>query len=232
MAKASKARQSGYVAESQLEAEVARLRNALADAERQKAELQTQVEDLRGEVSKMSGQLSSPGGEPDERDKQRLLAHLRSEAYVELFASPIAGVGVRAFRQIPEGVDPFPICNPHMAAKEKFCTCSHAELRALPDGVMDKVKSFFAALTMDDGWTPMRDEDGEIIYGVLTSGMNNLNLSWYLNHSEDPNVAFKDAEEDGGYNSFVTRRRIEAGEELTTDYRELGKEFYALVSGT
>ncbi|CAE7558852.1 unnamed protein product [Symbiodinium sp. CCMP2592] len=78
---------------------------------------------------------------------------------------------------------------------------------------MDKVKSFFAALTMDDGWTPMRDEDGEIMYGVLTSGMNNLNLSWYLNHSEDPNVAFKDAEEDGGYNSFVTRRRIEAGEE-------------------
>eukprot|EP00439_Symbiodinium_sp_Y106_P056418 s534_g7.t3 len=67
MAKASKARPSGYAAEPQLEAEVARLRHALADAERQKAELQTQVEDLRREVSKMSGQLASPGGEPDER---------------------------------------------------------------------------------------------------------------------------------------------------------------------
>ena len=36
---------------------------------------------------------------------------------MELFGSPIAGVGVRAFRPIPAGVDPFPICNMHMAAK-------------------------------------------------------------------------------------------------------------------
>ncbi|CAE7724846.1 unnamed protein product [Symbiodinium pilosum] len=133
-------------------------------------------------------------------------AHYPGKAYAELFASPIAGVGVRAFRQIPEGVDPFPICNPHMAAKERFCICSHAELQAMPDGVLDKVKSFFAALTTDDNWTPVRDEQGEMVYGVLASGMNNLNLSWYLNHSDEPNVAFKDAEEDGGYNSFVTRR--------------------------
>lgn len=41
------------------------------------------------------------------------------KAYVELFASPIAGVGVRAFRPIPAGVDPFPICNMHMAAKAR-----------------------------------------------------------------------------------------------------------------
>ncbi|CAE6923817.1 unnamed protein product [Symbiodinium natans] len=66
-----------------------------------------------------------------------------------------------------------------MTYQEKFCTCSQAELRAMPDGVLDKVKSFFAALTMDDAWTPVRDEDGEIIYGVLASGMNNLNLSWW-----------------------------------------------------
>eukprot|EP00435_Cladocopium_sp_Y103_P001855 s4065_g1.t1 len=164
------------------------------------------------------------------QDKQRLLKHLESEAYVELFASPIAGVGVRAFRPIPAGVDPFPICNMHMAAKERFCVCSDAELKAMPPGVFEKVKSFFAALTEDDGWTPQRNRKGEIIYGVLSTGMNNLNLSWYLNHSDDPNIEFCDAEEDGGYNSFVTRRRIEAGEELTTDYRELGKEFFDLVS--
>jgi len=139
------------------------------------------------------------------QDNQRLLKHLESEAYVELFASPIAGVGVRAFRPIPAGVDPFPICNMHMAAKERFCVCSDAELKAMPPGVFEKVKSFFAALTEDDGWTPQRNRKGEIIYGVLSTGMNNLNLSWYLNHSDDPNIEFCDAEEDGGYNSFVTR---------------------------
>ncbi|CAK9070830.1 unnamed protein product [Durusdinium trenchii] len=102
-------------------------------------------------------------------DKQRLIKHLQEQAYVELFASPIAGVGVRAFRPIPKGVDPFPICNMHM------------------------VKSFFAALTEDDGWTPQTNRKGEIIYGVLSTGMNNLNLSWYLNHSDDPNIEFQDA---------------------------------------
>ncbi|CAK9072481.1 Hypothetical protein SCF082_LOCUS35637 [Durusdinium trenchii] len=157
-------------------------------------------------------------------DKQRLIKHLQEQAYVELFASPIAGVGVRAFRPIPKGVDPFPICNMHMAAKERFCVLSAEELRAMPPGVFEKVKSFFAALTEDDGWTPQTNRKGEIIYGVLSTGMNNLNLSWYLNHSDDPNIEFQDAEEEGGYNSFVTRREIQAGEELTTDYRELGKD--------
>eukprot|EP00913_Durusdinium_trenchii_P022675 g21296.t1 len=96
----------------------------------------------------------------------------------------------------------------------------------MPPGVFEKVKSFFAALTEDDGWTPQTNRKGEIIYGVLSTGMNNLNLSWYLNHSDDPNIEFQDvfkkesevscnfeAEEEGGYNSFVTRREIQAGEE-------------------
>mmetsp|Transcript_30795 Transcript_30795/g.57723 ORF Transcript_30795/g.57723 Transcript_30795/m.57723 type:complete len:232 (-) Transcript_30795:41-736(-) len=231
MGKAAREAPGGY-ANGSSDEEVVRLRKALSAAQKQNVELQAKVDSLEEEVKKMSGQLAFPGGEPDERDKHRLLNHLMSEAYVELFASPISGVGVRAFRQIPEGVDPFPICNLHMAAKERFCICSGAELRAMPHGVFDKVKSFFAALTMDDGWTPQRSDDGEILYGVMATGMNNLNLSWYLNHSDDPNIAFQEAEEDGGYNSFVTRRKIEVGEELTTDYRELGKEFYALIAGT
>ena len=50
------------------------------------------------------------------------------KAYVELFASPIAGVGVRAFRPIPAGVDPFPICNMHMAAKARSGINHHSQL--------------------------------------------------------------------------------------------------------
>ena len=228
MGKVSRDQNAGY-ADGDLQAEVAKLQKALLEMKQQNKDLQARVHQLEEEVSVVRNIVNH---EPDDEDKKRLMKHLEKEAYVELFASPIAGVGVRAFRPIPAGVDPFPICNMHMAAKERFCVCSASELKAMPPGIFDKVKSFFAALTEDDGWTPQRNRDGEIIYGVLSTGMNNLNLSWYLNHSDTPNIGFQDAEDDGGYNSFVTRRPIEAGEELTTDYRELGKEFFALVSTT
>eukprot|EP00931_Biecheleriopsis_adriatica_P057541 TRINITY_DN34147_c0_g1_i1.p1 TRINITY_DN34147_c0_g1~~TRINITY_DN34147_c0_g1_i1.p1 ORF type:complete len:240 (+),score=55.93 TRINITY_DN34147_c0_g1_i1:34-753(+) len=211
----------------ELKKEVTKLRRLLLQATEENVQLQQRVKELEAREMK----LPEPGGEPDERDRQRVLDHLRSEAFCHLFASPIAGVGVRAFRQIPAGVDPFPLSNPHMAAKERFSVVSAAELRAMPECVYEQVKSFFAPLTEDDGWTPQRNDDGEIIYGVLATGLNSMNLSWYLNHSDDPNIEFKEAEDDGGYNSFVTRRKIEVGEELTTNYKELGKEFYALVAG-
>mmetsp|Transcript_54158 Transcript_54158/g.116977 ORF Transcript_54158/g.116977 Transcript_54158/m.116977 type:complete len:239 (+) Transcript_54158:32-748(+) len=175
-------------------------------------------------------EVSSAGDKPDEKDKQRLLRHLEGETYARLGPSRIAGVGVFAIRPIPAGVDPFPNCNDHLGAKERFAVCSESELRHLPPQVLEQVKSFFAPFTEDDNWEPQRTSTGEVLYGVLATGLNALNVSWYLNHSEDPNIGFKEAEEDDSFNSFVTRRRVEEGEELTTDYRDLGKEFFALVS--
>ena len=59
-------------------------------------------------------------------------------------------------------------------------------------------------------------EDFSIIkgdaYGSPLS-FNKLTISWYLNHSETPNVA-----PDASYR-FYALRDIGEGEELTTDYR-------------
>ena len=41
-----------------------------------------------------------------------------------------------------------------------------------------------------------------------------------------PQVAFKAAEDDTGFNSYVTKRAIAEGEELTVDYREMGVMYY------
>ncbi|CAE8711387.1 unnamed protein product [Polarella glacialis] len=225
----------GQWSEDDLRAEVVRLRQELRDSREETLRLGRRVSELEAQASSSDAlqitKLTCPGGEPDEQDKRRVLDHLRSEAYVHLAVSPIAGVGVFAFRTIPVGIDPFPICNPHMGSKERVAFCSRTELMGMPPGVCDLVKSFFAPLTEDDSWTPQTDENGEILYGVLATGMNSLNLSWYLNHSDNPNISFKDADDEGGFNSFVTNRQIEAGEELVNDYRELGKEFYALVIG-
>jgi len=214
-----------------LRAEVAALRTALSTSRDEVELLRRRVQEVEAggggdEVPRPL--LALP--DPDERDRRRVLDHLTSQAFVNLGPSPIAGVGVFACRPVPAGIDPFVICNPHLAAREQFVTFSAKELRGLAPGVMEQVRAYFAPLTEEDGWTPQR-EDGEIMYGVLATGLNSLNLSWYLNHSDEPNVIFKDAESEGEFNTYVTKRVIAEGEELTADYRELGQEFYALVSG-
>jgi len=176
-------------------------------------------------------QKALPGIDPNDRDKKVLLEHLQSLSYVRLGSSSIAGVGVFAMRMIPAGVDPFPICNEQFAITEKFSIFSAAELKDIPAAVFDQVKSFFAPLTLDDAWTAQRDNNGEVLYGVNITGLNTLNTTWYLNHSDKPNIAFKDADEDGEYNSYVTRRDIKEGEELVVNYRELGEEYFGLVRG-
>merc|ERR1712194_161068 len=168
---------------------------------------------------------------PDYKDRMRVLDHLVNEAYVTLQPSKIAGVGVFAFRPIPEGVDPFKFCNAHLAPKEQFVVYSGTDLQHLPACTMDQVKSFFAPLTEEDGIEPQKGDDGSLMYGILSTGLASLNMSWYLNHSEEPNVCFTEADSEGEFNTYVTRRRIEAGEELSANYRELGREYFRLVTG-
>ena len=64
---------------------------------------------------------------------------------------------------------------------------SAAEIATLPDSVVGLVKSFFAPLT-DERNVELSDERGGIVYGVNATGLNTLDVSWYLNHSDEPNV--------------------------------------------
>ncbi|CAK0860327.1 unnamed protein product [Prorocentrum cordatum] len=227
-------------ADAELRREVEALRGEVA-ALRKSAEVSRKENLLlRSRVAELEARPAAGGGRPPraagrapaigEEERRALLRHLREEASVHLGPSTIAGVGVFAFREIAEGVDPFEVCNAHLAAEERFITFSGAEIRDFAEPVRERVKEFFAPLTEEDGWTPQQDESGEPTYGVLATGLNSLNISWFLNHSDEPNVVFKDAEDEGSFNTYVTRRRIRAGEELTADYRELGREYHALVA--
>eukprot|EP00928_Gymnodinium_smaydae_P044647 TRINITY_DN29779_c0_g1_i1.p1 TRINITY_DN29779_c0_g1~~TRINITY_DN29779_c0_g1_i1.p1 ORF type:complete len:280 (+),score=49.62 TRINITY_DN29779_c0_g1_i1:72-842(+) len=215
-------------------AELERTRKELEAAYEEIARLRARVATLeaRSVPTSLAPASAAAPREPTDEDARRLLDHLHRETFVRLGASPIAGVGVFALRDIPAGIDPFPIVNPHMAPCERFVIFSSSQLRKVPEPVKEQILSFFAPITKDDGWAPDLDKKGDIQYGVLTSGLNALNTSWYLNHSDEPNIVFKDATEDCSFNSYVTRCRIEAGTELTVDYRELGKLYYELVTGT
>merc|ERR1712232_933182 len=83
------------------------------------------------------------GDEPGEKETRCLLDHLAKETFVALKPSKIAGVGVLAIRDIPAGVDPFPMCNTHMFSKERFSVISADVLRDLHPNVLDQVRSFF-----------------------------------------------------------------------------------------
>ncbi len=107
------------------------------------------------------------------------------------------GVGVVAIRDIPKGTDPFKNCDPHGDVLE----ISEKELEASsgPEEAKQLVRDFCA---LQDG-----------VYFVPDYGIDAIDKSYFLNHSDKPNMETRD---DGEV--FVTARLIKKGEELVADY--------------
>jgi len=157
--------------------------------------------------------------------KARLLEHLQGGTWVRLGASAVEGVGVIAVRDIPAGTDPFRACNAHLARPEVMVELSQVEVERLPVPVQALVRAFFAPLT-DDEDREWRTPEG-LLYGVNATGVSTLDSSWYLNHSTEPNVAFRAANLEGGenFNTYVTLRDVREDEELCVDYGEIGQVY-------
>jgi SET domain-containing protein len=128
-------------------------------------------------------------------NKKQFLASL-SDVYTRL-APTEHGVGVVAIRPIPKGTDPFKNCDPVGDVLE----IPEAELEAAdaPEEAKRIVRDFCA---LQDG-----------IYFVPDYGIDAIDKSYFLNHSDTPNMtALKDGE------AFIAARDIKAGEELTANY--------------
>ncbi len=104
----------------------------------------------------------------------------------------IHGLGVFAIRSIPKGVRIF---GDH---REVILRVPVSTVRKLKDGARHLYEDFCAV------------EDGDYI---SPRSFNELTASWYMNHSDKPNVSYH------AKLTFVAARRIRAGEELTADYR-------------
>ena len=104
------------------------------------------------------------------------------------------GIGVFAIRDIPEGINPFLDC--YMG---EFIEVSPDELKDQPEAIR----------TMINDFCPLQDG----VYQVPECGMAAIDLSFYLNHSKEPNMR---ADKEGL--DFYTNREIKEGEELTVDY--------------
>jgi len=112
--------------------------------------------------------------------------------YARIGRSRIHGVGVRAIRDIPRGVDPFE------GDSDEVVWVRRDMVRRLPT----ELRRLYTDFAMFWGKR----------LGV-PSTLNMLSVGWYVNHSVRPNV---EAGEDGRFHSL---RRIRKGEELTADYR-------------
>lgn len=128
-------------------------------------------------------------------NKDELLASLR-DVYCRL-APTEHGVGVVAVRRIPKGTDPFKNCDPHGNVVE--LPAEELEAYDAPEEGKALIRDFCA---LQDG-----------VYHVPDYGIDAIDKSYYLNHSENPNMETHDDGE-----TFVTARDIERGEELTVSY--------------
>lgn len=132
--------------------------------------------------------------------KKSLLKNLQEETFCRIKPGS-HGVGVFSIKPIEENVYPF---KQTFKKKEKVITLSESEIFNLPFGVRKMLKDFCGT-------------DG--IYDVPESGLNSLDISFYLNHSNDPNLSVvKDPKSE--YLSFRTNRKIKKDEELFINYND------------
>ena len=141
--------------------------------------------------------------------REKLIRHLKNDVYARVGVSKISGVGVIAIRTIPKGVDPFKTLAPKNRG-DNIVELTQQELtrRNVHPAVRKIADDFFG-----------HTENGTRRYDMLASGPNNINLSFYMNHSDHSNIAVVESSQ-SNYLGFVTKRKIRKGEELTINYAD------------
>jgi SET domain-containing protein len=116
------------------------------------------------------------------------------EVYTRLAPSTIHGIGVHAIIPIKKATHVF-----YGDENTEIIWIKKSQLKKLPKEIMRLYDDF--CIIKDKGQT----------YGC-PKNFNLLTISWYLNHSDNPNLIC-----DKDYN-FYTSKSIKKGEELTVNY--------------
>jgi SET domain-containing protein len=124
------------------------------------------------------------------------LLHDIATTRIGLAPSPIHGIGVFALVDLPEGTRGL------FSPPQPWVPVPEAEIDALPSHAQRLVRTY----CLWDNNT----------YFLPPNGFRILDMVMYLNHAETPNLRVVNGGDD-----FITTRRVQAGEELTVDYRTL-----------
>jgi len=136
--------------------------------------------------------------------KAALIRNLEHKTYCRLAASKLHGVGVVAVRDIPSDVNPFQSSS---GKDVDVVLLTGAEVERLSAPVKKMIKDYCGYDKKKDKW------------GIPSDGFNNINITFYMNHSKKPNIGVFDTGKRGlSLVTFKTLRAIKAGEELLIDY--------------
>jgi SET domain-containing protein len=134
--------------------------------------------------------------------KKELIHDLKEDTYCRIMPSKIHGVGVFAIKDIPKGTWIFKSCR-----TSHYYRLSKKELKELPKKVEKYILDMCRCV--------------EDYYLVPKFGMNNIDISYFVNHSKKPNLGTKKDED-----NFFALRNIKSGEELFTDYQGYSEECF------
>ncbi|MCX6901898.1 MAG: SET domain-containing protein-lysine N-methyltransferase [Verrucomicrobia bacterium] len=135
-------------------------------------------------------------------DVDSIVANLINGVYARIQRSPIHGVGVFALRDIPFGVDPF--------TKPAHCSSAYVHLsQAILNELDENVVNYFKDMVVLK----------EGIYLYPDCGLNGIDISWFVNHSDNPNLRVASVDYD-----CETIRNISKGEELFVDYNTISSD--------
>jgi SET domain-containing protein len=135
--------------------------------------------------------------------KKSLLFNLNNETFCRLRPDKHGGVGVFAIKTIPKGVNP--IKTPKGLLSQRIINIPDEEVQKMDPNVAKMIKDFYVQI------------DGK--WGIPYLGLNSIDISFYLNHSDKPNM--KIVEDDKcTMLCFESNRVIHEGEELSINYSE------------
>jgi len=136
--------------------------------------------------------------------KKHLINNLKNDIYCRIGVSKLHGVGVLAIKDIPKNTDPFKLPN-NKSIKYHIIDLTKKDIEKLNSDVKTLLSDFVGNKKGDR-------------FAVPELGLNMLDISFYMNHSNDNNIGL--VEDTGEYATFITLRNIKKGEELTLNYND------------
>ena len=130
---------------------------------------------------------------------QKVIKNLQQDVYCRVKCSKIHGVGVFAIKDIPKGINPFKITK----KGDKSVGILDKDIEKLNPEVKQMIHDFF-----------QKEKDNK--WYIPVSGLNSIDVSFYMNHSSKPNIKVTEGKE--SFVTFKSLKLIRKGEELTINY--------------
>lgn len=133
----------------------------------------------------------------------KIIDNLKNDIYCRIKRSKVHGVGVFAIKDIPKGINPFK--NLVDENKKEYIDIHKNKIKNLSKDVKKMLDDYLGI-----------NEDNT--YSIPIDGINKMDISFFMNHSNNPNISIENSKDTEKYVIFYAKRNIKKGEELLINY--------------